>query len=206
MEDVKTQAPPTAEQQFLSELRAATGDRHKALEATPLSTKLVSKGVTEGDYANYLLHMQGVIAFCEERVFPVTEYLFSDMEERSKLSAIEADIEVLDGKAKLPAAVPPYTPSMPQGDVAFALGYMYVIEGSTLGGRMLLNHVKSVLGFDEHKGARFFAGYGADTGQLWKEFLRVLSGYAVTNNCTGRIVAGARAAFTDIEHHFAQTS
>jgi len=206
MEDTKTQAPPTAQQQFLSDLRAATADQHKALEATPLSAKLVSKELTIDAYVNYLLHMRDVVVFCEQTVFPVVQHLFGDLEQRRKLAAIDEDLEVLTTRIELPVFVPAFVAAIPDDDVAFALGCMYVVEGSTLGGRMLLTHVKGLLGLSEYSGGRFFAGYGADTGSMWKEFIRVMSDYAVQNICTGQVVAGARYAFSAIEHHFAQNN
>jgi heme oxygenase len=60
-----------------------------------------------------------------------------------------------------------------------ALGAMYVLEGSTLGGRgitkmMLKNNSALTL-----SGLNFFAGYGADTGPKWVAFQNIING--ITN-------------------------
>lgn len=56
---------------------------------------------------------------------------------------------------------------------AEALGMLYVLEGSTLGGRLILRWL-------EDRGIRdpdlaFLDPYGPDTGRLWRGFLAVLS-------------------------------
>ena len=56
-------------------------------------------------------------------------------------------------------------------DAAAALGSLYVLEGSTLGGRQILKTVAPRLGLGETAGAAYFAGYGAETGPMWRAFL-----------------------------------
>jgi heme oxygenase len=83
---------------------------------------------------------------------------------------------------------------------------MYVIEGSTLGGRIILKHIHTALGLDENKGASFFAGYGAETGIRWKKIMNIMSGYAVANKCEDEVIAGACHAFESIDKYFALNS
>jgi heme oxygenase (biliverdin-IX-beta and delta-forming) len=51
-----------------------------------------------------------------------------------------------------------------------AVGVVYVIEGSTLGGQILTRHFHDTLGITPDHGGRFFRGYGAETGSRWREF------------------------------------
>jgi heme oxygenase len=53
---------------------------------------------------------------------------------------------------------------------AQAIGSMYVIEGSTLGGRVLAQHFSVALAIGPETGGCFFAAYGAQTGVMWREF------------------------------------
>lgn len=55
------------------------------------------------------------------------------------------------------------------------LGALYVIEGSTLGGQILLKRFKETLGVSESEGGKFFSGYGPETGVMWRRFLSVLN-------------------------------
>jgi heme oxygenase len=76
---------------------------------------------------------------------------------------------------------------------AGALGALYVLEGSTLGGRMisrmLLKH--PALALDDSQ-VRFFNGYGEETGPKWKSFVAVLNRETDVNT----MVAAANHTFT----------
>lgn len=193
--------PITKEEHFLAHLRQATAAQHKQLEATNISANLLRADVSKEMYMNYLAHMQGVIAFAEQQVYPTLAHLFADMPSRQKLAAINSDMDVLAQQVPLPQSKP-LNSGMKDRGVATAMGYMYVIEGSTLGGRILLKHIKNTLGYDEQAGARFFSGYGAETGTLWKSFLAVLTSYAVREGQEEEVIKGANQAFAAIENHF----
>lgn len=192
------------QQAFLNDLRNATAAQHKRLEASRLSQNLMSPDVSIEEYTAYLAHMKNVIAWCEENIFPVTADLFDDIESRRKLPLIERDLTLLQSGTKGAGVnVPGAYDHTAITHLPAALGYMYVIEGSTLGGRMILNHIKATLGIDEQNGASFFAGYEAETGKLWKRFLDIFSRYTVENDVQNGVIASAADAFKSIENYFA---
>lgn len=53
---------------------------------------------------------------------------------------------------------------------AQAIGALYVLEGSTLGGQFILKRLTAQLDVDAERGAAYYAGHGGDTGSLWKRF------------------------------------
>ncbi|ALV07283.1 biliverdin-producing heme oxygenase [Roseateles depolymerans] len=53
---------------------------------------------------------------------------------------------------------------------AVAIGALYVIEGSALGGQVLVPQLMRHLGLRPDHGARYFHGFGDRTGALWREF------------------------------------
>jgi heme oxygenase (biliverdin-IX-beta and delta-forming) len=55
---------------------------------------------------------------------------------------------------------------------AAAFGAFYVLEGSSLGGRVILKELK--LRRASLAGLRFLDPYGSDTGQRWRSFLAIL--------------------------------
>lgn len=183
---------------FLARLREATAPMHAALEQTPLSTALLREGATLNDYTAYLQRMHGVIRFCEALVFPLIEHVITGLGGRRKLHFIENDLQQL---ASPPVSAHTYQP-FTTADVAFALGYMYVIEGATLGGRVILKQLAPKLGVNETSGGRFFAGYGKETSVKWKNFLQQFSMYVVEHDCESETIAGAQHAFTSIACHF----
>jgi len=66
------------------------------------------------------------------------------------------------------------TAALPLYDLAQVLGSLYVIEGSTLGGRVIAPQLKRTLGLDQGRGASYFHGFGGETGVMWSNF-RVLA-------------------------------
>lgn len=51
-----------------------------------------------------------------------------------------------------------------------AFGSMYVVEGSTLGGRIIARTVERRLGFDRCRGCSYFRCYGDAVGHMWRSF------------------------------------
>jgi heme oxygenase len=191
----------TPDAEFLGQLRGRTAALHQHLEDLPLSKSLMSENVTLATYAWYLTCMKDVMAAYDEQILPIIEDQVPQAADRLKQEAIAADLNTLESDGvDLEEST---TLKVPQiQDDAFAWGMAYVIEGSTLGGRVILKHITPKLGVTEERGARFFAGYGADTGMMWKSFLAALTAYAVDQNAGEQIIKGALAGFGMIANHF----
>lgn len=186
---------------FLQSLRSSTAQLHTQLEQTPLSIALLKPPLEAETYASYLMAMKEVILFCETSLFPLVSKVIKDIEERRKLSGIQADLDALANF--VPASG--YTAFKPLSspiDEATALGYLYVIEGSTLGGRVILKQLENNSALQTTQAVQFFSGYGANTGRMWKSFLEALSAYAVHSNQQSSIIEGANHAFQSIHDYF----
>lgn len=76
--------------------------------------------------------------------------------------------------------------------LAEALGMLYVLEGSTLGGRVILDALAKRGIADKTLG--FLDVYGAETGRRWREFLTVLvretrdDDVLIDEACTGAVI------------------
>ena len=194
---------PAANQQvapaFLALLRQSTTAQHIQLEETKLSKALLSNDVSPEDYTAYLLKMQAVIFFCEHTIFPLIKDIIPVIDERRKLPLINKDLEYLGNQQPAINNFHPFDNSISAG---FAMGYMYVIEGSTLGGRVILKHISDKLGVTENNGGSFFAGYGVTTGSKWKNFIETLVVYEEKCKCGDEIIEGAKQAFESIYNFF----
>jgi heme oxygenase (biliverdin-IX-beta and delta-forming) len=62
----------------------------------------------------------------------------------------------------------------PLGTLAELLGCLYVVEGATLGGRIITKHAQETLGIYPATGGYFFQGYGDDTAAMWLGMRRML--------------------------------
>lgn len=55
------------------------------------------------------------------------------------------------------------------------IGALYVLEGSMLGGQVILQQATRLPGISATQGARFFCGHATKTGSMWKAFIEVLN-------------------------------
>lgn len=186
---------------FLENLRQATAQSHKDLEDLPLSASIMNPDVSNSEYAAYLGLMHDVTADTEENIFPLLEDIIPDLKQRAKAHCIDTDLRVLhiDNTATHSR---PITRNLKEISAGFALGIMYVVEGSSLGGRVILKNITAALGYDAENGASYFAGYGGQTGSYWKNFLSALSQYETDNQCASEIIKGANFTFDAINAHF----
>lgn len=186
--------------EFIKALRTRTMPAHKQLEAIPLSARIVSPDVTKEEYGKYLEHMYAVNRDVEQNVYPKLKNVVADVDNRNKAHQIEADLKAINYNQPLPAANP-ITAGKPEMSEAFALGVMYVIEGSTLGGRVILKNIGPALQLTEENGASYFGGYGANTGRYWESFMQVLTNYPDSQEAEQEVIAGADFAFSAIYQH-----
>ena len=188
-------------EQFLQRLRQSTASQHRRLEESPVSLRLMQDDLSLQDYISYLLRMKSVIFYSEQIIYPQLDGLLADLAERKKLHWIEADLIALGAD---PASMEYQPGFFSEATTGFYLGFAYVIEGSTLGGRVLYKQVQKRLGITNSLGASFFYGYGPDTGTKWKIFLETVGDFAVAAKAETQIISGARRAFETIHEHFSK--
>jgi len=187
---------------FLDNLRSKTSASHKKLEALPISKSIVNPEITIEEYALYLSLMHDVVKNLEEDIYPVISDVIPDLNERKKAQLILNDLEFTKSEKKQN-----HSPFDAAGiSVPFAMGIMYVVEGSTLGGRFIIKNIQESFGFDEENGASYFGGYGNKTGSFWKKFLNALTDFETINNSEDEIIAGADYAFRAIHKHLSDNS
>ena len=78
---------------------------------------------------------------------------------------------------------------------AEVLGCLYVLEGATLGGRLIAQHIQAKLGITPTTGGGFFEGYAGETGRMWQNMRQLLVSCAVDTKTENAIVANAIATF-----------
>lgn len=151
------------------ELKTYTQTNHQLLER-----KLVAKMRamrTHQDYANLLVIFYSYFGGLENLIDKhLQTNKITDYNLRRKANLLANDIMFLGGT--LPALAPKHF--LPEITNHFeALGAMYVMEGSTLGGKIISQMVNKQLGLTE--GLSFFQGYGDDTMMMWQRFREVLN-------------------------------
>lgn len=176
----------------LEALRAATRQRHARAEA---ALDLPARCASPGGYAAALGVLHSRHAGLERALDAALAQhpLLADWaDRRGKPAWLERDLSDLGGTP--PAAAPLDLP--PLDGPAAVLGCLYVVEGSTLGGRPAGRQVRTALG--PTAPTRFFDGYGDRTGPRWRSFCTALSQARPgtgTRDWTDSLVRAAAATF-----------
>jgi heme oxygenase len=136
-------------------LRSRTAERHRRLEA---AVDLVGSITTTEVYGDLLVKFAALHQRLDEEVVSH----MPDQDGRRKMPLLSSDL------AGLGRTLPAPTASFGLDTPAARIGALYVVEGSTLGGRVISAHVRETL--PAGTPAAYFAGYEADTARQWNEF------------------------------------
>lgn len=152
-------------------LKNETASAHQEAEAVLLPALQAMRSVQ--DYATVLKMFYGFFHPLEERIRRyITPALLSDVESRRNASLIKKDLRELTVYGE-----PPLCESLPQiNNAAQAFGALYVLEGSTLGGRVIVRMLsKNEAANIPANALHFFSGYGEETGRMWTFFINELN-------------------------------
>ena len=167
-------------------LRCATGKAHEALEG---SLDLLRQPPERDYFVRLLVRFHGFHRIWESAV---ARQLPDPVMPRRRLALIEQDLRALGINENAIRAIDPCAAAACLGDNPdTALGSAYVLEGSTLGGRVITQHL-SKASWCPSGGLQYFNPYGDETGSNWQALLRHL---ATAPGDTDRIVAGALRTF-----------
>ncbi len=188
------QASPPARSSLSAALREATHLVHLRLER---ALPLLDRALTLDGYRRIVQAFYGFHAPLERALLAAgaTHPGAAPLAGREKRSWLVADLRALgltdEAISALPVALPPDVSTR-----ARALGSLYVVEGATLGGRFILGALEENLSLGPASGARFFAGYGAATGEQWRAFLAGLEAAEVRRD---EATSAAVETFTALE-------
>lgn len=146
-------------------LKERTSPSHQALEQRMVA--LIQQIRSGEDYAKFLKLMYGYYAAVEGRIAEfVDNRPPKDFKKRRKADRLLNDISQFSnpGSVNLCDRLPAVH------SYAGALGAMYVLEGSVLGGKMIAKMIRGQLHLQDSAGLSFFLGYGDDTGAMWQAF------------------------------------
>jgi heme oxygenase len=160
---------------------------------------------TRDDYAMWLGRFLGLYEplECLLTGFPEWETRGIVLPSRGHSTCIAADLAALGvdpaGEMRAPAGLLPELPTF-----AHAFGALYVLEGATLGGRLILRHVEARLGAQIAGATRFFGGRGEAVGAMWQSFRAALDAFGHTRPLLqADVVTGAERSFQAILNWFA---
>lgn len=190
---------------FIQNLRAATADSHKQLELNNLSLALLSDNVTEDIYSSYLSQLYSFVNGFEEIIYPLLPHHFLNIYQRKKAHLIDEDLKIYDITKKKFTIIEKSFFIKTYPDIYSAAGALYVLEGSTLGGLIIVKHLQKKLAPGFIKSA-YFSAYQHKTGSMWKEFLQQLSSVPTSDFEEQQIIAGAIKTFQIINNLLSNSS
>lgn len=177
-------------------LKTETRALHDAIEQTPALARLLDADVRADEYVALLRCLWCFHAALEPRLEACLEA--GSLDSAFSLAARRKTPLLARDLAHYAAPVPPAAPddALPAlPTTAHALGALYVVEGATLGGRLILRHLGRSLGVTQAEGAAYYAGYGERTGAMWKTFCALLDARLTTPEEGDAAVAGASALY-----------
>ena len=181
-----TAPPPSGA--LLAHLRIGTRAAHDQLEGT---LGLLDDRLDLEAYRTVIERFYGFWRNWEPRM----AILFQDaafLDPRRRVHLLQADLAALGLSAQAVAMLPTCPLPLLRNGVE-ALGSLYVMEGSTLGGRVIERNVERCLGLNAQHGCTYFAGYGTHTGAMWRQLLARLDQAPAAD--AAQVTDGATATF-----------
>jgi heme oxygenase len=182
----------TDEVDVLRRLRTETAAEHQAVEDT---LDLLSPELTRDRLVDVLTRMHGfwltaeasLDAWAQAEPADAAEVTWPD---RRRATLFAADLATLGAP---PAVTGPALP--PAGDTDAALGRMYVLEGSSLGGVFIDRHLATLPQLAAVGRLSAFSPYGEQTGAMWHAFRTTTRARIARGGNADRLVAAAQETF-----------
>lgn len=170
--------------------------RHRALER---AVERRDYFATPIGYQAYIRRLHGLYQWLEPALARAgVGEVVPDWPLRLKVPALTEDLAVCCGGwepgAHSDVCEPTY-PVVRTTGPGSALGVLYVLEGSTLGGALLARRAVR-LGFTPVHGARFLNIYGRARSRMWRGFLSTLEATPLTSGEDADLVHAARTTFS----------
>lgn len=185
-----------------TELRHATAAVHERLHHVPVFAALAEGRLDHASYVGLLGRLYGFHDPFEAAIdqagppgLPLAEW--------RRAHLLRSDMAALGQSEAAIRQLPRHSVVDDQWTPARAMGVLYVIEGSTLGGRLLARQLDHVMGRDSDAG-RSFLSAGTDAGHVrWRDFCAALDACGADPAPRAEMVAGAIEAFRCFEAWFA---
>ena len=154
--------PPAEPTDILRRLRASTRAAHTSIETVPALNRLLSQDLAAPDYLETLRRVHAFHAGIEPGLIRALhgKSRAAALLDGNRLGAIAADITWFGA-----TPLPPRQPVSASYCSAAALGVLYVVEGSNLGGRIIGRHVAKSLGVGPGTGGSYYCGLAAEDAQ-----------------------------------------
>lgn len=174
------------------QLKAATHSTHDSLDKRVMAADIFASrdSFTRFLRVQYRFH-RDIDALYSHRGLLA---LIPDLAERRRLARIALDLQ------DLCSDVPVHSTPLVDANISLpsALGWLYVAEGSNLGGTVLFKLARDRLQLHADFGARHLAAHADGAARHWRSFTAALDAAPLAAEQEALVVEGARAAFQNV--------
>lgn len=180
---------------FSDTLKEETKQAHQSLEK--IIVQRIKAIRSPEEYKKLLQFFYSYFQPVEQLIDPfLNTDIVPDFTERRKASAILQDIRAIGG-SESKQANSNYLPSIQ--NTADALGALYVLEGSTLGGAFIAKMLYQQAAVPDEQ-LHFFKGYGEKGMVMWKDFVTAINHFVEKNGKEAEVINAAKDTFKQFEH------
>lgn len=180
--------------EFLKTLRQQTHNAHMEVEnVVNIPDKISSKASYKKLIAKFYGFYKPIEIYLKNSRVLIDQYL--SLDQRMKTPWLYQDLTALGCHPTEIDEIPLFDTPLHLATTGELLGCLYVLEGSTLGGQLISKMLRENSLITPETGGRFFAGYGAETSQMWRSFGDVVCEHAVTKEIQNEIIACANQTF-----------
>ena len=183
------------------QLKTATQKSHLTIEQAYWMKQLMHPNLTREQFVIILKKWLMIFSSFEielEKYYSEIQNILPDCKTRLKTNLIKKDLAALNESIDLHQQA-----FFEFNNMQELFGAFYVLEGSSLGNRFILNQMQKHSWYTD-KFANFFIGYAGETGNKWLTFKKELNHYAAENNVSEKIIEQANKSFEKLYNYFNQ--
>lgn len=154
---------------LLHSLKHSTSQYHQQIEQIELFKKIITNEISLLEYKKLLYQLYGFISPCEKVILSRFHHI---IEGREKSSLLSSDLSELNCDTSIDFLFCKRIPRLATLPEVF--GYLYVLEGATLGGQIITKSLKQNLQLLPTIPTRYFNTYGKQTKMHWDTFIKSL--------------------------------
>jgi len=175
-------------------LREATAPLHKQLDQQPLLVALLGNDLPLADYQQLLGIYYSLYHQLEAALKHYTDQqpIAFDYQPRYKTPLLLNDLKYWHIKPE-PLRCQITLPDL--NSLGALLGLLYVLEGSTLGGQFIAQHLQLTYGYTRSTGSDFYSGYGEQTKTHWQSFITYLNSFSDQPDLAAQAIDSAALSF-----------
>ncbi len=195
---MKAEVTQTARNQPMVDLlRTATMQLHLSLHQHPLIVELLTRPSTDSYRAvleafhRFYKPVEPVLVECSRRFRVAEQYPQPD-----RTDWLTADLDALGSRSHRIDLETKHKPPDRLTGIGGLAGCLYVIKGSSLGGRTILRQLNRSLNVKRY--SRFFTGDGERTPQMWRAFQRFCNHACQRDDVRQAALASAKQTFVTV--------